>query len=60
MFKTAQAQTMTVIRFIRSTFNALRGASTVVADLQAKHMPCERELRRLGISKSDFETLRLS
>lgn len=51
---------MTVIRFIRSAFNALRGANSVVSDLQTRHMPCERELRRLGISKSDFETLHLS
>ena len=51
---------MTVLRFLRSAFSMLRASASVVADLQTKHMPCERELRRLGISKADFETIRIS
>ncbi len=51
---------MTILRFLRSAFGMLRASASVVADLQTKHMPCERELRRLGISKADFETIRIS
>ncbi|SFA41226.1 hypothetical protein SAMN04487972_102103 [Paracoccus halophilus] len=47
------------MNIIRSALRALRAAVSVVSDLKQNNTPSERELRRLGISKSDFEGARL-
>lgn len=47
---------MTVIRFIRSAFSKLRASATK----RSPHLPCDREMSRLGICKADYDTIHMN
>ncbi len=51
---------MTIIRFIRSAFSKLRINATKATGLQNAHLPCDREMSRLGICKADYETIHMN
>lgn len=51
---------MTIIRYIRSALRKFGAAVSVVSDLRVNHLPSERELNRLGISKADFDAIHLN